>query len=59
MIDGYQIYHDYQFTIYINIKPPCCTSETNIMLYVNYTSIKKNQFAAEVSQEDAGNEAVP
>ena len=26
---------------YTNIKPLCCTSETNIMLYVNYPLIKR------------------
>ena len=29
------------FTIYTNIKSLCYIPETNIMLYVNYTSIKK------------------
>ena len=31
------------FTIYTNIKSLCCTPETNIMLDVNYTSIKKKK----------------
>ena len=26
--------------IYANIESLCCTPETNIMLYVNYTSIR-------------------
>lgn len=28
------------FSVYTNNKPSCCTSETNITLYVNYTSIE-------------------
>ena len=38
--DGYQTYSD-QFVMYINVESLCCTPETNIILYVNYTSIKK------------------
>ena len=29
------------FNIYTNIESLCCTPETNVMLYVNFTSIKK------------------
>lgn len=29
------------FTIYTNIKALCCTPETNVMLCINHTSIKK------------------
>ena len=29
------------FTIYTHMEPLCCTPETNTILYVNYTSIKK------------------
>ena len=29
------------FNIYTNIESLCCTAETNLMLYVNFTSIKK------------------
>lgn len=29
------------FAVYKNIKSLCCTPETNLVLYVNYTSIKK------------------
>ena len=35
---NYTYCHDH-FAMHINIKS-CCISETNIMLYVNYTSIK-------------------
>ena len=31
------------FAIYANIKSLCCTPETNIMLYVNYISFKKEK----------------
>ena len=31
------IYCGKHFVMYTNIKSLCCTSETNIMLYVNYT----------------------
>ena len=36
------------FVMYISIESPCCWPETNIMLYVNYTSTKlifKKDFA--------------
>ena len=29
-----------QFTMYVNVESLCCTPETNIILYVYYTSIK-------------------
>ena len=29
------------FTVYTNIEPLCCTPETNVILCINYTSIKK------------------
>ena len=29
------------FAIYTNMESLCCTPENNIMLYVNYSSIKK------------------
>ena len=32
-----------QNTIYREIKPHCCTPETNITLCVNYTQIKKKK----------------
>ena len=35
------------FIIYANIKALCCTLETNMMLYVNCTLIKKNRKAIE------------
>ena len=32
---------DNHFTIYTNVESLCCRCETNTILYVNYTSIKK------------------
>lgn len=40
VIDVNYTYSDY-FVMYTNIKPLCCTPESNIILFVNYTSIKK------------------
>lgn len=37
--DSDSTYHGEHFIMYIIIKSLCCT-ETNIILYVNYTSIK-------------------
>ena len=34
-------YYGDHFTIYTNIKSLCCTPETNITLYINYTLPKK------------------
>lgn len=31
------------FTTYKNLKSLCCTLETKIMLYINYTSILKKE----------------
>lgn len=31
------------FIIHVNVEPLCCTPETNKILYVNYTSIKKGR----------------
>ena len=39
--EGYLIYGDDQFVMYINVESLCFTPETNIILYVNYISIKK------------------
>ena len=39
--DFKETYCDYQFIIYINIESLCCIPESNIMLYLNYISIKK------------------
>lgn len=35
-------YYGDHFTIYIYVKLLCCTLVTNIILYVNYTSINNN-----------------
>ena len=37
--------------MYTNIKSLCCTPETNIMLYVNYTSIKKKEMLIPLKRE--------
>ena len=39
--DVNQTYGGDHFAIYTNIKPLGSTPETNIMLYVNYTSLKQ------------------
>ena len=44
MTDVNQAYFGYRFVIYTNIESLCCTPETSIVLYVNYTSIKKKKF---------------
>ena len=43
MTDGNQIYHGDHFIMYINVKSLCYVPETNIILYVNHTSIKQRQ----------------
>ena len=47
--DGYQTYSGDQFVIYINAESLCCIPETNIVLYVNYTSVKKNKMKKKIS----------
>lgn len=41
--DGCQIYCDGRFLIYINFESLSCTAKTNVILYVNCTSIKKRE----------------
>ena len=41
MIDVNSTYSDHHFIIYTNVKSLCYSPEANIMLYVNYISIKK------------------
>ena len=41
--DGNKTYCGGHFAIYTSIESLCCTSEANIMLYLNYTSIKKKK----------------
>ena len=41
VIDGNQTYCDVHFAIHTNVKSLNCTPETNIVFYVNYTSIEK------------------
>ena len=38
---GNKTYHGDYFIMYKNINSLCGTPETNIIMYVNYTSIKK------------------
>lgn len=38
--DGDRAYHDEHFTMYTDGESLPCRSETNKILYVNYTSIK-------------------
>ena len=38
--DGYQTYRGDHFEMYLNVKSLRCTPDTNIILYVNYISIK-------------------
>jgi len=40
---GSYTYHGEHLVVYINIESLCCTPEANIILYVNYTSIKKKK----------------
>ena len=43
--DGSQICRADHFVMSINVESLCCTPETNIILYVNYTSNeKKNDY---------------
>ena len=39
MTDGNWTYCDDHFAMYTNVKSICCTLETNIIVYVNYTLI--------------------
>ena len=39
--DGYQTCCDDHFIMYLIVRSLCCTPETNIILYINYTSIKR------------------
>ena len=39
--DGKKTYCGGHFAIYTSMESLCCTPEANIMLYLNYTSIKK------------------
>ena len=41
MMNVNQTYRGDHFAICTNVKSLCSTPETNIMFYVNYTSIKK------------------
>ena len=39
------------FALYTNIKSLCCTPETNVTLYVNYTSINKRKDSSKISDD--------
>ena len=39
--DGHQTYHGEHSITYVNVESLCSLPETNIILYVNYTLIKK------------------
>ena len=43
MTDVVWTYCGDQFAVYTNVKLVCCIPETNIVLYVNYTALKKIQ----------------
>ena len=38
--DGYQNYLSEHFAMYLNVQSLCYKPETNITLYINYTSVK-------------------
>ena len=38
---GYQNYESDHFVTYLNVQSLHCTPETNIILYIKYTSMKK------------------
>ena len=40
VMDINQTYCGDNFTIYTNFESLCCKPETNIMLYINYISVK-------------------
>lgn len=41
--DGGQVYGSDHFLMYINAESLCCTSEISMILYANYTAIKKKR----------------
>lgn len=41
--EGNYTYCDEHFIMFIIVDSLCCTPETNILLYVNYTSLLKNE----------------
>ena len=47
---GYLAYHGDHIVRYLSVESLCCAPETNIMLYVSYTSIKKFLAVAGVAQ---------
>ena len=49
MMDVNQICCSVNFTIYTNTESLCCIPEINIILHVNYISIKKNKVGSRES----------
>jgi len=41
--DGDYTYSSEHWVVYRIVKSVCCTPETNIILYVNYTSVKPSE----------------
>ena len=41
------------FVIYTNIESLCCIPETNVMLYINYISVKKGGYPLEKMEHNA------
>lgn len=42
MTDGNYMHRSEHLVMYMNVESQCCTPETNILLYANYTSMKNN-----------------
>lgn len=47
------IYCGHHFATYTNVKSLCCTAETNVMLCVNYASIKIKVKALDTKEKKA------
>ena len=54
VMDGNQIYCVDHFIVYTNSKLSCCIPEINIVLYVSFTSKKKNTQQVKLSILDSG-----
>lgn len=50
MTDGNYTYHGEHIVTYIIVEPVSCSPETNIILFVNYTSIKKRLHIPKINQ---------
>ena len=49
--DGASTYHDEHCVTYRTVESLCCKSETNITLYINYTSLKKRSQKEKIISE--------